>query len=78
MRQGAPAPQRVPAPQSRIASNTSIEATCGAGGERESWRGILLRLKDKVAAHGAGLALHLGAERLVAHLPAMPVSIWKW
>src|ERR1700730_1126565 len=46
----------------RIASNASVEVTSGAGGDRESWRGISLRLIDEVAAHRPSLALHIGAE----------------
>src|SRR3984893_10159292 len=46
----------------RIASNASVEVTSGAGGDRESWRGISLHLIDEVAAHRPSLALHPGAE----------------
>src|SRR5262249_41201406 len=47
---------------SRMVSNASVGVRHHAGGDREGWLGISLRLVDEVAAHRPGLALHLGAE----------------
>src|SRR6266404_6968629 len=47
---------------SRMVSNASVGVRRHAGGDRESWLGMSLRLIDQGAAHGTSLALHLGAE----------------